>query len=298
MKTKILVISILLFLANIMPAAAQKKTVIRAGESTKPVRDVNQLWFASQARLDGKDCVYYISGAAYSYIQGEQPKKLFNIEGYNIRRYIETPEKDGFYLATREIVFYQDPETGETLSEWQNPLTNEKNEVFHIVNDPVNFRTRIKDGKYFGVSLDGKREYGERETPQEWNEHFVWHSDIFPFYKLPEMEKNYTAGELFDFYVPKNELYKTGAPKVMISWSRVSPWLPWMKMGGREGAMVIHARSVRMESFLFLPDKLKKVIREKYPIYQSAPDKVDPNRPNDTSWTVYYNEMRRRNGKQ
>lgn len=297
MIKKVLLLLTMLFMAIIVPVAAQNKNIIRVGESQKPVRNVGQLWFAAQGRADGKDAVFYIKGSAYSYIQGVRPQKLFDIEGYNIRRFVETPEKDGYFLATREIVFYKDPATGEILNEWQNPWTNEKTEVFHIANDPVNFRYRIKNNKYIGVSLDGKREFGEQSAPEQWNNHFVWHADIFPFYKLPELEKNYTAGELFDFYVPQNELYKKGAPQVMISWSRVSPWLPWMKMGEREGSMVIHARSVRYESWLFLPDKLKNVIREKYPVYQSAPEQVDPNRSNDTSWTVYYNEMRRRQQK-
>lgn len=300
MKNKRVIFVFALICLFVNAATAQEKNapkrVIKVGESAEPVRNLNELWFASQGRTDGKDAVFYIKGSAYTYIQGERPQKLFDIEGYNIRRMIETPEKDGYYVATREIVFYKDPQTGEILREWQNPFTNQKNEVFHIANDPVNFRYRLKDGKYIAVSVDGKREFGEQKAPDEFNDSYVWHSDVFPFYKLPELEKSYTAGELFDFYVPKNELYKKDAPKVMVSWTRISPWLPWMKMEGRDGAMVFHARSVRMESWLFLPDKLKNVIREGYPLYMTAPETVDPNKPNATSWTVYYDTMRKRGG--
>lgn len=279
------------------PQEKKSNRVIKVGQSAKPQRDLNRLWLDVQGRADGKDAVFYIKGSAYSYIQGERPQKLFDIEGYNIRRLIETPERDGYFVATREIVYYKDPQTGEILDRWQNPFTNQTNEVFHILNDPVNFRYRLKDGKYISVSVDGKREFGEQKQPDEWNDYYVWHADVFPFYKLPEMDKNYTAGELFDFYVPTNEIYKKDAPKVMISWSRMSPWLPWMKMDGREGAMVFHARSVRMESWLFLPDKLKNTIRERHPLYMTAPSTVDPNEANDTSWTVYYDEMRKRGNK-
>lgn len=250
---------------------------------------------ATSARPDGKDFIFTIKGYAYSFIPGERPQKLFNVEGYNVRRRVETPEKDGFFVATREIVFYKDPKTDEILSEWTNPLTKEKCEVFHIQNDPVNFRTRIKDGKYISVSMDGKREFGESSAPEDFGDHLVWTADIFPFYPLPGFDKNYTAAELFDFYVPKSELDKTTPPKnVYVSWTRVGPWLPWMKMDKREGVMVFHARSRRLENFEQLPEKIKREVREKYPKYMTAPDKVDPAQPNETSWTFYMKEMQKR----
>jgi len=252
---------------------------------------------AASARPDGKDFLFTIKGAAYSYIPGERPMKLFNIEGYNIRRRVETPEKDGFFVATREIVFYKDPKTDEIISSWENPWTKEKLEVFHIQNDPVNFRTRIKDGKHIAVSMDGKREFGESSAPEESADQLVWHSDIFPFYPLEGFDKNYTAAELFDFYIPKDELNKTSLPQALVSWTRVGPWLPWMKMGDRNGVMIFHARSVRYNSFEELPERIKKEVREKYSAYMTAPEKIDPTAPNETSWTFYMKEMKKREKK-
>jgi hypothetical protein len=267
-----------------------------AQKSKKPKRTLEQLRVeATIARPDGKDFLFTIKGYAYSFIPGERPVKLFNIEGYNIRRRVETPEKDGFFGATREIVFYKDPQTDEIISSWENPWTKQKMEVFHIENDPVNFRTRIKDGRYINVSLDGKREFGESAPPEELGNYLVWTSDIFPFYPLSGFDKNYTAAEMFDFYVPKEELYKTTPPKnVFVSWTRVGPWLPWMGMEQREGLMIYHARSDRLESFEQLPEQIKKEVREKYPLYMTAPTEVDPTKPNETSWTFYEKEMQKR----
>lgn len=284
-KIAFLLIAVFLFSLN---------SLAQNGKKTK--RTLAQLQSeATSARPDGKDFIFTIKGYAYSFIPGERPQKLFNVEGYNIRRRVETPEKDGFFVATREIVFYKDPKTDEILSEWTNPWTKEKCEVFHIQNDPVNFRTRIKDEKYISVSMDGKREFGESSAPEDFGDHLVWTADIFPFYPLPGFDKNYTAAELFDFYVPKSELDKTTPPKnVYVSWTRVSPWLPWMKMDKREGVMIFHARSRRFENFEQLPERIKKEVREKYPKYMTAPDKVDPAQPNETSWTFYMKEMQKR----
>lgn len=264
------------------------------GKKTK--RSLAQLQTeATGARPDGKDFLFTIKGYAYSFIPGERPMKLFNVEGYNIRRRVETPEKDGYFVATREIVFYKDPKTDEIISSWENPWTKEKCEVFHIQNDPVNFRVRVKDGKYISVSMDGKREFGEASMPEDFGDTLVWTADIFPFYPLAGFDKNYTAAELFDFYVEKDELNKKTPPKnVFVSWTRVAPWLPWMKMNRSDGVMIFHARSQRLESFEQLPDRIKKEIREKYPVYATAPTEVDPTKPNETSWTFYEKEMKKR----
>ena len=262
----------------------------------KPKRTIQQLGVeANYARPDGKDMVFYIKGSAYAFIPGERPQKLFGVDGYNIRKRVETPEKDGFFLSTREIVFYTDPKTDEVINEWTNPWTKEKVEVFHIQNDPVNGRFRVRDGKYISVSMDGKTERGEGGMPQEINEHLVWTNDVFPFYPLPGFDKNYTASEMFDFYVEKSELYKTTPPKnVMLSWTRVGPWLPWMKMPSNGGVIIVHARSWRMENFNLLPERIKTLVKNKYPSYMTAPSTVDPAKPNETSWTFYNRVMAER----
>lgn len=264
--------------------------------SQPPKRGFGQLQTeATAARPDGKDFVFYIKGFAYSFIPGERPQKLFAVEGYNIRRRVGTPEKDGFFVATREIVFYEDVKTGALLSTWDNPWTKETNEVFHIQNDPVNFRTRVRDGKYLAVSLDGKREFGEAGPPEQSGDMLVYTNDVFPFYPSPGFDKNYTAAEMFDFYVPAAELHKQTPPRnVYVSWTRVGPWLPWMKMGKRDGVMIFHARSNRLESWNELPENIKNEVRAKYPTYLTAPDQVDPNRPNETSWTFYERAMKQR----
>jgi hypothetical protein len=271
-------------------------TATFAAAQKKPKRSMSQLYSeATSARPDGKDFVFYIKGSAFAYIPGERPQKIFGVEGYNIRRRIETPEKDGFFLATREIVFYKDPKTDEIINEWTNPWTKEKLEVFHIQNDPVNGRTRLKDGKYIGVSMDGTREFGESGAPEEINDHLVWTADVFPFYPLPGFDKNYTASEMFDFYVEKDELNKATPPKnVMVSWTRVGPWLPWMKMPNNGGVIIVHARSWRMDSWDKLPERVKNEVRTKYPSYMKAPETVDPKKPNETSWTFYNRVMAER----
>ena len=95
--------------------------------------------------------------------------------------------------------------------------------------------------------------------------------------------------EIFDFAGLKEELFDGSTPTAypMISWVRVSPWAPWMNMGGRPGQMVFNAMGRKLPGgFEELPSVLKDEIRENYPIYESAPPKDDTRR-NETTWTKY-----------
>ncbi|HXF90681.1 MAG TPA: DUF1838 family protein, partial [Candidatus Nitrosotenuis sp.] len=232
------------------------------------------------ARKDGKDFLFYIKGSAYSFIPGEKPSILFKFEGFNIRRRVNADKPSDFFLASREILFYIDPTTDQILDYWTNPWTKQKLEVFHIQNDPVNSRFRLIKDRVYSVSMDGSRVYGEISKPEILGDFYVWHNDIFPFYPLKGFDKNYTAAELFDFYIPIDEhKNKSSFKNVLVSWTRVGPWLPWMKMEGRDGLIVYHARSQRLESFEQLPTRIKELVRTKYPKYTTAPKEVDPAKP-------------------
>ena len=77
----------------------------------------------------------------------------------------------------------------------------------------------------------------------------------------------------------------TRVDDAVLSWARVSNWLPWMKMGDRDGVAIFHTAGMKAKSFEDLPEPLKSEIKKNYPEYQTPPP-VDDARPNATSWTV------------
>jgi len=266
-----------------------------AGQEAAATKSLEQLRLSAYAQLDGSESVFHIKGTAYGFVVGERPSPLFGLEGYNVRRLVPVPGSDGsYYLASREILFYTDAKTGEPIERWDNPYTGENVEVFHIQNDPVNFRFNEKDGAYIGASLDGSREYGPSPPPEEFGDYYVWHADVFPFYPLLGWEQNYTAGELFDFYVPKSGLTDDGPFETMVSWTRVGPWLPWMLMQDHDGMMVYHARSRRLAGWDELPEWVRERVSNDHPEYRHAPESVDPAVRNVTSFSFYYGEMKKR----
>ena len=235
--------------------------------------------------------VYHWSGNIYGRSPGVRDKLLFKGEGMNIRRCVEVSDPvrgTGWRLISREIMLMLDPETGEVVDRWENPYTGETVEVMQIHNDPVNGRpnfARGADGEPF--SLGTLREAGPYvfvpfEVP------LFYPNPLAGDYQ-PYAGNMYHAMEIFDFAALKDDLYDASQPTAypMISWVRLSPWAPWMEMGGRPGQMVFNAMGRKLPGgFEELPAVLKDEIRENYPIYEQAPPKDDA-RPNETTWTKF-----------
>lgn len=242
--------------------------------------------------VDGEPITYSWHGRAYSRRQGEQDKMLFHIEGMNVRACtsVSDPEKgDGYKLVSREILLYKNPESGEVLSTWDNPWTGETVDVLHVANDPVNFTS-------YKIGRDGK--------PSTWRGNIQddrwWTTMTVPlFYPNPlaseyqaEIGGTYHATEMFNFLGDTASLFDAGntTAEVQVGWVRMSDWLPWMMMEGREGLIYMHTAGRKLDSWDELSDIMKAEIHDNYPDYVGPPPADDPRR-NETSW-LYYKKVR------
>lgn len=239
---------------------------------------------------DGTPAVYHWSGKVYSRIEGEPDRLLFRGEGMNIRQCttIDDPQKGkGWRMVSREVMLYLDPETGEVLRQWKNPWTGETVDVMHIANDPVNGRPS------FAVTASGAPyAIGSLRRQGRWL-FMPIEAPLFYTNPLAGEYQDYIGGkyhamEIFDFAMDADEALDTANRTVhpTVSWVRISDWMPWMKMGGREGKIVFNAMGNKLNSFDELPAVLKDEIRKNYPAWTSPPP-VDDARPNETTWTVF-----------
>jgi hypothetical protein len=267
------------------PAAAQ---MLDPGKSADALEIAKRLQCGVSV---DEPAVYHWSGNIYGRVEGQRDTLLFRGEGMNIRRCVavEDPTRGkGWRMVSREVMLMLDPETGEVLDRWQNPYTGASVEVMHIHNDPVNGPPNFEFGS------DGKP-YAIPSLREEGPYVFV-PFEVPLFYPNPlagdyqdAVGNQYHAMEIFDFAALKEELYDASAPTAypMISWVRLSPWAPWMNMGGRPGHMVFNAMGRKLPGgFEELPEVLKTEIRANYPIYEEAPP-ADDRRPNETTWTKY-----------
>jgi hypothetical protein len=246
---------------------------------------------------DGEECVYWWEGHVYSRIAGEKDRLLFNYVGMNVRasKTVKDSVKGyGWRHVSRELLFYQDPKTNEILRMWDNPITGEKVEVIHVANDPVNGR-----GATFAK---GPTPYKFKMMEKEG--FFMQTSEVPLFYTNPlqgEYQEyiggTYHAMEVFNTIVSKDDLLdatKDKADDVIIAWSRMSKFLPWMKMGDRAGWAIFTGTGKKLRGGTdALPEVMKEEMRKNYPEYFHAPS-VDDTRPNETSWTVFKKHMEKK----
>ncbi len=237
---------------------------------------------------DAEPVTYYWHGHAFSRVPGERDRRLFRVEGMNIRQCGPLPGAKNpaeFRLVSREILLYEDPATGAVLRTWDNPWTGQQVQVLHVANDPVNssFAATGRDGQPVRLpfSVNGG----------QW-----WLTSTVPlFYKNPlggEYQQyvggTYHATEMFNFFGEADDLADLGhaSARVQVGWVRMSSWLPWMEMGDRAGLMYFHTAGRKLGSWDELSDTMKAEIRENYPDYV-APPPLDDTRPNETSWTYF-----------
>ena len=238
--------------------------------------------------VDGEPSTFWWHGRAYSRRQGERDRLLFLVEGMNIRACVSDthPERgQGYKMVSRELLIYRDPATGASLSKWENPWTGEVVDVLHVANDPVNHSA-------YEIGRDGK--------PFQWNGLITegqWRINITVplFYPNPlasayqrEIGGTYHATEMFNFFGEVDELLDPETTTVagQVGWARMSDWLPWMKMEGREGIIYMHTAGLSLSSWEAMPEVMKQEIKTHYPDYIQPPP-LDDDRANVTSWMYY-----------
>ena len=248
---------------------------------------------------DGKARFGTWEGRAYSRVQGEKDRHLFNVIGINTRQCttVEDPEKgEGFRSVSREVMFYLDPETGEIIDNWENPFTGGTVEVVHVANDPVNMHAPM-----FAVGRGGKPLKLEF---QRSGDVLVNRAEVPLFYNNPlggDYQKYvggaYHAMEIFNNFYDADEMLNSDSIAFSrMAWTRISQWLPWMEMGSRPGVMIVNATGFSTFELGDLPEGLVKDLEERYPLYLTPPPS-DDHRPNETSWTVFKQHLESREEK-
>ncbi len=238
--------------------------------------------------VDNEPITFYWYGRAYSRRMGERDKHLFDVEGMNIRSCSKVEDEKrgmGYKLVSREILLYKDTKTGEVLKTWVNPFTNEEVQVMHVANDPVNHAG-------YEVGYDGKpTTFGGDVIGDK----FQMNITVPLFYPNPlasdyqkEIGGTYHATEMFNFFGDLDDLVdgSKDTARVAVGWVRMSDWLPWMNMGGREGIMYMHTAGRKIDNWDDISETMRAEIDAHYPEYKTPPP-ADDARRNVTSWGYY-----------
>jgi len=233
---------------------------------------------------------YYWTGTIHARRAGEPDRLLFAVQGINPRacRNVDGGARGaGYQAAARELMLYLDPVTGAVLDQWRNPWTGETVRVVHMENDPASMREPAFPRDAAGQPTRGRMQW--QPLGNAWVATRT--SSFFRDSPLGGDYQDYVGGkyrvmELSTFMVPRADVaaWRPGrALPYTATWVRISDWLPWMKMQGREGQVVLTSTGSSTLDFDALPEPLRSSIANRFPMMRRTPEFDDP-RPFQTSW--------------
>lgn len=214
----------------------------------------------------------------------EKPQTLFKISGFNVARCYKD-ETGNWMVVSRELTYFLDPVSGTPLHTWKNPWTSETVPVVHIANALV--QQKIPAAMSIPVESLGDSSLIRLDVPLSYPNPLAGDARFAEY----SPENFYKAHESFTYVVSSKELNHLSTLEtlhdVQVSWTRVSPWMPWMKMKGAPGYVVFNAIVKKDEHFSDLPELIQKEIQEKLPLYADAPSCIVSGQPNVSSWTYF-----------
>lgn len=247
------------------------------------------------ARIQGdvnpeNERICYAAGEVIGVRPGEKLKPLCGFETFLATRLV--PQEDGtIRRLNKEVIYYtdlaHDPGSRRMIDSWTNPWTSEEVRVVHVANDPFNYT--ISD--YLILAPEDFPKDGSQPEPKKIPLLFPWkkvgnklvlETDMHLYYPnalQPEKWPRESSGnmaqvsEIFRYWVDIADLENpelTAVPYVG-TWTRITPWLPWMLMGQQPGHCMYVGFMTAASDWSIVPDHVIEFSKERYPHMLSAP---------------------------
>ncbi|MDX2221943.1 MAG: DUF1838 family protein [Rhodospirillaceae bacterium] len=259
------------------------------------------------ARMDGnldETKVKYggASGIVSAVRANEKVRDLFGFEVLSVGQ--TRKQADGSYrILHRETIFYTDLATGDVLSEYRNPFTDETVKVVDVINDPWNLHIEEFEPRPPSYGGLNKIEDGPRKPHVlNWREiggglvTALRNINLFyPSALQPEQWPRESAGkmaqvsETYTFVVKLADLQNPDLTSVTYggSWSRVTPWLPWLLMGQAPGHIVYHSTTFNGDDLKYVKPKVVAHAQKHHPHMLEPPSEDSVAKPNLSSLENY-----------
>jgi hypothetical protein len=225
-------------------------------------------------------------GSAYLHLYQMQPNHVFDVIGMNIARCLNDEQNRQTILTSRETQLYIDATTGQKLIKWTNPYTGETVPVIHVANDPVQSTFPTDEFSITGY-LTSENQVAIPADINLFYPNPLYENETLRNYSK---EKIYQAGEFFKFFTRLNEITNESLTQVNqmdLSWTRISPVLPWMNMSTKyNGTLIFSAQGSKIVSLNQMDQLLLNEILNRIPLYQNAPN-CQLDAPSETSWTYF-----------
>ena len=246
----------------------------------------------------------WFGGTVFGDSRRDRPlKPLMGIEGFGVLR-AERQSDTSYRVFNRELAFYTDLKTGEYLDTWVNPYTKEECEVKSIHNMTVNASMIVSEKFGTAIEMDFDGNLMEVPLPLGWQNFddklfstFEVHT-AFPNELKPDVwprESSCPVIRIAEIFQRVANLAELENPDVTTAdysgcWTRVGPWLPWMRQGQADGNLLCRTFMTKLNSADQLSPRFKAHIEERLPEYFVAPPPESWGSKNDSSFSVYARE--------
>jgi len=251
-----------------------------------------------------KETAGWFGGTVFGDTRRDRPlKPLCGVQGFGVVRTEE--QADGsFRVFNRECAFYTDLKTGKFIDKWVNPYTKEECDVKPIHNMTVNAHLIVSEKVGTAIEMDFDGTLMEVPLTLGWDNFdeklfstFEVHT-AFPSELTPEEWPRESAGKVLriaEIFQRVANLADVENPNLTSAdysgtWTRVGPWLPWMRQADADGSLFFRTFMTKLESVDQIPADLKAITEERLPEYFQAPAPESWGSKNDSSFSVYAKE--------
>ena len=243
------------------------------------------------------------SGIVSGVVPGEKIRDLFGFEVVGVTRLAKQPD-GSFRRYHREAIFYTDLETGEILREYDNPYLNERVKVVDVINDPWN--ETVQEFERGGPVYGGLNKAAEQVAPKpeilNWLDAgaglIIAQRNVNLYYKAalqPDKWPRESAGpmnQVSECYTYVIRLADAQNPKLTSvegtgTWTRVTPWLPWMLMGQAPGHTLYQGATLRFDGINMFKKHVREYTEKHYPHMLVPPSPESWQKPNLSSLENY-----------
>jgi hypothetical protein len=210
-----------------------------------------------QGDLTGRAAPWWYTGYIYGMRPGEAPRKLVRFEGCEIN--VFAPQPDGSFVQTgRTTTFFQDPDSGAFLEQWDNPYTGERVAVRANILGGRGGRSIWSDAGIeprFGMGGEaaGQAAVEPQKLHVRWTVYGSWvwmrHDRVYPP-GLPQ-----PLAESSSSLVARRDLLerRSSSAPALFSSTYMAPWPAWMLMQGQPGHVIWHADGLKLRAIEELP---------------------------------------------
>ena len=230
-------------------------------------------------------------GTMFASIGTERLRPLFGYAGIGVFecRFIEG---DRLQMRGKETGFFTDLASGAVLESWENPFTEETVDVFDFLNDNVRGSLGTTMPRFHFGSDDDEPSSMNAAVDDGADAPFVMPWQVYPSQVLLSWDYTHeydnpvdpgrypkastgprvNPSEHFSFFVDRNELEdpSTRSAHFQAGFTRLSPWWPWMRMGGSgiDGVLFGRMHSYKLRSGLDdIPRPLLEHVDRFHPAY-------------------------------